>query len=201
MSLDLSSRTERGYRAMKIYTIIGGVNGCGKSSLTGALKAERRDLGIIIDVDKIAAEMGGNNLEAGKAAVKKIDECLSRGVCFTQETTLSGRKTEQTIKRARDLGYYIRLYYIGLNSEDECMQRIKNRVSKGGHDIPKADVSRRFRGRFHSLVKVLPYCDEVTLFDNDNGFVEVAEYVNGELIPKGDYRPRWLQELLQIVNS
>mgnify|MGYP002754539070 CR=1 FL=1 len=201
MSLDLSSRTERGYRAMKIYTIIGGVNGCGKSSLTGALKAERRDLGIIIDVDKIAAEMGGNNLEAGKEAVKKIDECFSRGVCFTQETTLSGRKTEQTIKRARDLGYYIRLYYIGLNSEDECMQRIKNRVSKGGHDIPEADVSRRFRGRFHSLVKVLPYCDEVTLFDNDNGFVEVAEYVNGELIPRGDYRPRWLQELLQIVNS
>jgi predicted ABC-type ATPase len=34
--------------AMKVYTIIGGVNGAGKSSLTGALKAERNDLGIII---------------------------------------------------------------------------------------------------------------------------------------------------------
>lgn len=40
-----------------------------------------------------------------------------------------------------------------------------------------------------------------TIIGGVNGFVEVAEYVNGELIPKGDYRPRWLQELLQIVNS
>ena len=82
---------------MKIYTVIGGVNGCGKSSLTGALKAERKDLGIIIDVDKIAAENGGDNISAGKAAIRKISDCLKRGICFTQETTLSGHKTERTI--------------------------------------------------------------------------------------------------------
>ena len=186
---------------MKIYTIIGGVNGCGKSSLTGALKAERRDLGVIIDVDKLAAELGGDNLEAGRAAIKKIDDCLSRGISFTQETTLAGRKTEQTIKRARDLGYTIRLYYIGLNSANECLKRIENRVAKGGHDIPAEDVTRRFKGRFASLLRILPYCDEVTLFDNDHGFIEVAEYVNGELLPKGDYRPAWLRELLGIMDK
>lgn len=38
---------------MKIYTVIGGVNGTGKSSLTGVLKTQTTDLGIIIDVDKI----------------------------------------------------------------------------------------------------------------------------------------------------
>ena len=55
---------------MKIYTIIGGVNGCGKSSLTGALKAERTDLGMLIDVDKLNAELG--NVVAGgkKPSVK-----------------------------------------------------------------------------------------------------------------------------------
>ena len=51
---------------MKIYTIIGGVNGCGKSSLTGTLKAERTDLGIIVDPDKITAELGGDEYEGGK---------------------------------------------------------------------------------------------------------------------------------------
>ena len=55
---------------MKLYTIIGGVNGCGKSSLTGALKAERSDLGLIIDVDKLAAQLG-SPVEGGKAAVRK----------------------------------------------------------------------------------------------------------------------------------
>ena len=57
---------------MRTYTIIGGVNGVGKSSFTGALKERCTDLGIIIDVDKITAELGGNALAGGKAALKKI---------------------------------------------------------------------------------------------------------------------------------
>lgn len=181
---------------MKIYTIIGGVNGTGKSSLTGALKAERTDLGIIIDVDKIAA--GGNisNLEAGKIAVKRMDDCLEKGASFTQETTLSGYRTERIAKEAREKGYYIRLYYIGLDTFEECLKRIENRVAKGGHDIPKDDVSRRFEQRFDSLIKILPFCDEVTLFDNDNGFVEVAEYRNGEIIPQTRKIPQWLKALM-----
>lgn len=179
---------------MKLYTIIGGVNGCGKSSLTGALKVERSDLGIIIDVDKLNAQLGGV-LEGGKAAVRKIDECLEMGVSFTQETTLSGARTERTIRRAKDLGYTIRLYYIGLDTVEESLGRIRNRVAKGGHNIPREDVERRFSTRFADVLRVLPYCDEARFFDNDNGFVEVAEYRNGELFPRVADPPRWLREL------
>lgn len=72
---------------MKIYTIIAGVNGAEKSSLTGVLRTENTNLGKIIDVDKIIAK-------------------------------------------------YIRLYYVGLNTVEESLLRIENRVKKGGHDIP-----------------------------------------------------------------
>ena len=183
---------------MKLYTIIGGVNGCGKSSLTGALKAERSDLGLLIDVDKLAAQLG-SPVEGGKAAVRKIDECLEKGISFTQETTLSGARTERTIRRAKERGYTIRLYYIGLDTLEESLGRIANRVAKGGHDIPKADVERRFQSRFTDVLRVLPYCDEARFFDNDNGFVEVAEYRNGELIPRVSTPPRWLLELMERV--
>ena len=183
---------------MKLYTIIGGVNGCGKSSLTGALKAERSDLGLIIDVDKLAAQLG-SPVEGGKAAVRKIDECLDKGISFTQETTLSGARTERTIRRAKERGYTIRLYYIGLDTMEESLGRIANRVAKGGHDIPKEDVERRFQSRFADVLRVLPYCDEARFFDNDNGFVEVAEYRNGELIPRVSNPPRWLLELMGRV--
>lgn len=184
---------------MKLYTIIGGVNGCGKSSLTGALKAERSDLGLLIDVDKLAAQLG-SPVEGGKAAVRKIDECLEKGISFTQETTLSGARTERTIRRAKERGYTIRLYYIGLDTMEESLGRIANRVAKGGHDIPKADVERRFQSRFTDVLRVLPYCDEARFFDNDNGFVEVAEYRNGELIPRVATPPRWLLELMGRVD-
>ena len=69
---------------MRLYNIIGGVNGVGKSSFTGVLKGSRNDLGTIIDVDKITAELGGNVLTGGKAAVTRILECLQRGVSLTQ---------------------------------------------------------------------------------------------------------------------
>ena len=183
---------------MQIYTIIGGVNGCGKSSLTGALKAERSDLGLLIDVDKLAAQLG-SPVEGGKAAVRKIDECLEKGISFTQETTLSGARTERTIRRAKERGYTIRLYYIGLDTMEESLGRIANRVAKGGHDIPREDVERRFQSRFADVLRILPYCDEARFFDNDNGFVEVAEYRNGELIPRVSNPPRWLLELMERV--
>lgn len=197
---ELLSAEQMEDKSVKIYTIIGGVNGAGKSSFTGALKSERKDLGVIIDVDKITAAVGGNAIKGGKIAITRIDECLSRGVCFTQETTLSGQKTLHTIERARKAGYLIRLYYIGLDTLQECIKRIDNRVFKGGHNIPRSDVIRRFESRFSSLLRVLPYCDEAVFFDNDNGFVEVAEYDNGEVIPKGDYRPIWLSDLrMEII--
>ena len=174
---------------MKIYTIIGGVNGVGKSSFTGILKEQRSDLGILIDVNKITAELGGNALAGEKAALKKINECIEKGVSFTQETTLSGRRTAATAREVIEKGYRVRLYYIGLDSAEESLLRIANRVRRGGHDISQEDVVRRFRERWEAVEKVLPYCDEAEFYDNDNGFQLVAEYRNGELRTVGSHCP------------
>lgn len=182
---------------MKIYTLVGGVNGAGKSSLTGTLKAERTDLGIIVDPDKITRECGGDELAGGTAAVERIEAALARGVNLTQETTLAGGYPKRLAKRAKETGYYVRLYYVGLDGLDEALRRIENRVAKGGHDIPRHDVERRFQRRFRDVWKVLPYCDEAKFFDNNNGFSLVAEYRNGEILPLGKDGPQWLQELLQ----
>ncbi len=185
---------------MKIYTIIGGVNGVGKSSFTGVLKERSTDFGTIIDVDKLTAELGGSALSGGKAALQKINDCVCRGVSFTQETTLSGYKTEATAKQVKQLGYRVRLFYVALDTVAESLQRIENRVRRGGHDIPSEDVLRRFDGRWDAVAKVLPYCDEAEFYDNDNGFVKVAEYRNGELRQVGQLSPRWLAELKEALS-
>ena len=185
---------------MKIYTIIGGVNGAGKSSLTGVLKAELTDLGKIVDVDKLNSRLGGK-LAGGRAAIRTIENCLCGGVCFTQETTLSGMRTARTARRAKELDYYVRLYYVSLNSAQECVARIKNRVQKGGHDIPEADVQRRFASRYSDLAAVLPYCDEAFFFDNENGFLQVAEFRNGELLLMGERRPYWIVQLREYLET
>lgn len=85
---------------MRVYTIIGGVNGTGKSSLTGVLRAQRNDLGVIVDVDRITAQAGVSPIEGGKIAIRRIDDCLEKGISFTQESTLSGYRTAQTAAKA-----------------------------------------------------------------------------------------------------
>ena len=73
---------------MKIYTITGGVNGVGKSSLSGVLSAESTDLGIIIDTDKLIAELEGDRIKGGKLAID-----------LHPEATLSGIRTLKTMKQ------------------------------------------------------------------------------------------------------
>lgn len=180
---------------MNIYTIIAGVNGTGKSSLRGVLEGQNINLGHIIDPDVIAKENNNDLFKAAKIAVNRINDCLERNISFTQETTLSGRSVLNTIKQARKKGYYISLYYIGLSSAEESICRIANRVKKGGHNIPQEDVLRRYNIRFKTLCEVIPYCDEINFYDNENGFIKVAEIKNGQFRYINGYRPDWIQEL------
>lgn len=186
---------------MKIYNIIGGVNGSGKSSLAGVLSSTDTGLGKIIDPDKINIQFGGDRIKGGKAALKLIDECMEKGVNFAQETTLSGRNTLKTIAKARERGYTVRLYYVGLNSCEESLNRIANRVKKGGHNIPEADVKRRYEKRFEDLYNVLTACDTAIFYDNENGFVRVGEYLNGRLMIYSGDIPEWLSEFNKVYNS
>lgn len=168
---------------MKTYTVIGGVNGVGKSSLAGVLKSLLYDMGMIIDCETCEdADVAG-------------ERCLEKGIDFTQETTLSGKKTLKTIIKAKEKDYYIRLFYVAVSSAEESISRIGNRVKKGGHDIPSEDVKRRFLKRYDDLPAILPYCSEVHFYDNENGFEEVGEYRNGALSVTAENPPKWLVSL------
>ena len=167
----------------KTFTIIAGINGVGKSSFSGA-----RELENCIDVDKIAFERGISNFEAGKIALKMVTDFLDKGLSFAQETTLSGNNVFHTATKAKVLGYKVRLFYIGLDTVEESIIRIDNRVRRGGHHIKTHDVLRRYEKRFVVLKKLLPICDEAVFLDNSNGFMIASE--NNEWFRKGDFQHR-----------
>lgn len=167
---------------MKYYTIIGGVNGVGKSSLYGVLKRVRTDMGVSIS-------------ESSSLYEKCINDCLEKGIDFTQETTLSGKKTLKTILAAREKNYCIRLFYVAVSSSEEGIRRIANRVARGGHNIPDDDVKRRFNNRYDDLLAVFPYCNEAHFYDNENGFEEVGEYRSGDILFTSENPPQWLKEI------
>lgn len=70
-----------------------------------------------------------------------------------------------------------------------------------GMIFPQEDVLRRFDGRWEAVEKVLPYCDTAEFYDNDNGFVLVAEYRNGELLLVGESPPACILELRDYLRG
>lgn len=169
---------------MKNFTLIAGASGVGKTSLLGVLRAERTDIGIVFDDEKDVLE-------------KKIRGIIKDGRDFSLETTLYGDASKRICQQAKEAGYNIRMYYIGLDTLDEILLRIQKRVEHGERSVPTENVEAQFTHRSDDIPEILPYCDEAKFFDNYNGFVLVAEYRNDRLLPVGLYQPQWLSQLLE----
>ena len=167
---------------MNEFTIVAGAFGVEKSSFIGALAPLKNSLGEIIADDD-------------KTAVRRIQSCLDDGADFTLESTLSGENTIAVIKTATEKGYRITLYYIAVNSVEESLRRISNRVCKGGRNVSAKEVRQSYLHRFEVLPLILPYCDSARFYDNENGFRYVAEYRNGEITHAENYCPDWLKEM------
>jgi predicted ABC-type ATPase len=125
-----------------------------------------------INADLIAQGMAPFSPEtaafrAGKLMLTEIDLLAQRRADFGFETTLSGRSYFRLIGRLKNQGYAVHFFFLWLSSVDLALSRIKGRVSEGGHDVPEADVRRRFhRSIKNFLVLYRALADSWFLFDN-----------------------------------
>ncbi|MCL2400056.1 MAG: zeta toxin family protein [Defluviitaleaceae bacterium] len=169
------------------YTIIGGLNGVGKSTIYTTLTVEEASkLGKRINVDEIASSLGDwrdtkVQYTAGKQAVKLIRNCLESKCDFHQESTLSGHTILNTIKKAKDRGYSVHLWYIYVVNVELAKQRVLERIANGGHGIPEHIIERRSVTSLAMFRKILPLCNEVRVYDNTTTFNPVARVVNNQL--------------------
>lgn len=86
--------------------------------------------------------------------------------------------------------------YIGVESPDIAKERVRIRVSKGGHGIPEDTIERRYRKSLENLREVMNVCDELNIYDNTARFEQIAYMVNGELKWKGSNLPNWAKNIL-----
>jgi predicted ABC-type ATPase len=186
-----------------MYTIFAGINGAGKSSLYKMLvNSERDTLGLRLNVDERVAERGdwrdaALQVKCAKEILTEINNCMKNNVSFNQETTLSGMTTVKKIIQAKEKGFFVRLYYVFIDNPELAITRIKERVSRGGHGIPDELVRERFRASLDSLKIVIPYCNQVEIYDNTNLFKLAAMIYNGKIIDKDIRINKILDEYLK----
>lgn len=189
---------------MKEYVLFAGVNGSGKSTLYN-LGNEYIELPRI-NMDEILSEFGdwknsADILKAGKIAVGRIKEMFLKEQSFVQETTLCGHNIIKNIMTAKDKGYRIIVFYIGVETVEIAKHRIADRVKNGGHGIPDADVERRFKESFENLKLIIPYCDEIYFYDNTEVFYRIAAITNGKDEIRHSGLPSWFLNVMDNMRK
>lgn len=157
------------------FWIVAGPNGSGKSSLYGETDIEAFDRSIwIINPDLLTRRI--QHVEqlplavANLQAVIRIEAWLQASIEAHQtvgvETVLSTNKYRRLVLAAKQRQFEFRLIFIMLSSPEINIERIRLRVSKGGHDVPEDKVRSRWTRSLEQLPWFLHQADQAALFDN-----------------------------------
>ncbi|MEO0029649.1 MAG: hypothetical protein RJB45_1690 [Pseudomonadota bacterium] len=167
---------------MKKIIIIAGPNGAGKTTFAQDFLPAEANLLVFINADLIAERLASHNpasvaFQAGRQMLEEIDRCVTQGVSFSFETTLSGVSYLKKIKRWQQLGYVVKLWFLSLPSEEIALARVAERVKQGGHDIAEHVVRRRFKsGLLNFMNKYAKSVDSWAFYDNSGLHPKLLEW-------------------------
>jgi predicted ABC-type ATPase len=156
---------------MDLY-IIAGPNGVGKTTFAREFLPNYAKCNNFVNADLIAQALAPFSPEtaavrAGRMMLHEIKTLAKKRASFAFETTLSGRGYETWLRELREQGYKIHIFFLCVENVDLSLSRVRERVSRGGHDIPEEVTRRRFdRSIRNFLGRYRRLADRWTLFDN-----------------------------------
>jgi predicted ABC-type ATPase len=156
----------------EIY-VLAGPNGAGKSSVFGAGLTERglaffnpdeAARAVLAECPQLTrAEANSLGWSEGQ---RLLQHAVETGGRFAFETTLGGSTVARRLESCIDSGGEVRMWFVGLDTAELCLERVQARVDAGGHGIPEADVRRRYDSGRVNLIQLVPKLTELHLYDN-----------------------------------
>ena len=167
--------------------VIAGPNGAGKTTFIKRFAPRHLALLDFLNADEMARGLSPlaperAQLEAGRLMLGRVRQFIAAGKSFAMETTLSGRTYRLLLKQAKDAGFATHLDFLVLPSVEDSIRRVANRVIQGGHNVPEADLRRRFRLGLQNLFSLYrPFCDTWNVYLNADDATLVAHGTPGTL--------------------
>jgi predicted ABC-type ATPase len=152
--------------------IISGCNGAGKTTDSYTVLPEILQCKEFINADEIAKGLSPFNpesvaIEAGRLMLQRIEYLLERNETFSIETTLATKTYINLVRRAQEKGYRVHLIFFWLETPELAIQRVAERVSKGGHNIPIDIITRRYVAGISNLFNLfMNEVDSWMIYDN-----------------------------------
>lgn len=152
--------------------IIAGPNGAGKTTFAREFLPNEGGVMNFINADLIATGLSPLKPElaaraAGRLMLEELDRLFAARADFAFETTLSGKTYLEKIATWKQAGYIIEIVFLKLVSHRTAVDRVALRVAQGGHDVPVADIKRRFaRGLPNFFDHYRELADSWALYDS-----------------------------------
>ena len=164
----------------KNLIIVAGPNGAGKTTFARDYLQEHHYS--FLSADDLARKLSPEKPEmariaAGREFSAQLNNTLQSGASLVVESTLSGLSIQRTFREAKQEGYTISIVFIFLESPQACVHRVRERVENGGHDVPEADIRRRFfrsKANFWSLYR--NEADSWFLFYNSGAVFQLVAF-------------------------
>lgn len=190
-----------------VLIVIAGPNGSGKTSVTTKiLHHEWMEDAVYINPDLVAQERFGdwNSPEAIHKAVVYCQEwreqCLAERKSLIFETVLSAVDKVDYILRAKEAGFFIRVFFVCTNSPIINASRIAKRVIEGGHDVPITKIISRYQKSVLNCKFIATKVDRTYLYDNS---IEDAEaklllrFSDGKIAKRYvEEMPEWAKQII-----
>lgn len=151
--------------------VIAGPNGAGKTTFATQFLPDFVKCREFLNADLIAAGLSPfapetQNVRAGRLLLERIRELSIERANFGFETTLSGRTYLKLLSEMKAVGYRVALFFLWLPGVELAERRVAGRVKQGGHDIPVADIRRRYAAGLRNLLELYrPILDAMFVYD------------------------------------
>ena len=153
--------------------VIAGPNGSGKTSVTQKFLYHKWAEGTLyINPNEVAQEIFGDwnstesVIKAARYCRELREECLRSHRSFVFETVMSAEDKVDFIIRAKQAGFFLRLFFISTSHPSINAARIARRVMKGGHDVPISKIISRYYKSIANCKTVAPIVDRLYVYDN-----------------------------------
>jgi predicted ABC-type ATPase len=152
--------------------IIAGPNGAGKTTSAPFLLRDEMGVQEYVNADPIASGLSGFNpgevaFAAGRVMLKRIEGLYGAGKTFAVESTLAGKSYRRWLEKLLTEGYTFQLIYLWLRSADLAVERVRQRVAAGGHDVREEVIRRRYSAGLKNFWDLYqPLADAWAVYDN-----------------------------------
>lgn len=153
--------------------VVAGPNGSGKTTTTvQLLNNEWTADSLYINPDNIAQEMFGDwnspeaVVKAAEHATQLRYECLEQNRDFVFETVFSSAEKLEFLQKAKEAGFFIRLFYVCTSDPAINVARITQRYLNGGHEVPISKVISRYYKSLVNATKAISFVDRAYVYDN-----------------------------------